>query len=125
MKTAENRRFVIQQHTTPDGVHWDLMLERGGVLWTWRLDTAPSDINDTPVAAERIFDHPLRFLTYEGPVQNNTGNVQIADLGSVQYQSIESDQISCKLEGNLLKGDFLLRQDHSSNWYLERQTEKP
>ena len=124
MKQTKNKQFVIQQHTTGDGIHWDLMLENSNVLWTWRLDTAPADIKDAPVAAERIFDHPLRFLTYEGPVQNNTGSVRIADRGSVRYHCIETDQIICEFVGEILKGVFSLRNSHADHWFLERSPEK-
>ncbi|MHC4290379.1 MAG: DNA polymerase ligase N-terminal domain-containing protein, partial [Planctomycetota bacterium] len=71
----DKQQFVVIEHTTSDGVHWDLMLDRGEVLWTWRLDTTPGKIAEKAVSAERISDHPRRFLAYEGPVQNNTGQV--------------------------------------------------
>lgn len=87
-KDETQKQFVIQQHTTPDGVHWDLLLEMDDCLWTWRLNTPPAEIKNQPIGAERIHDHPLRFLTYEGPVQNNTGRVTIADKGTYTIQSV-------------------------------------
>ena len=56
------KQFVIQQHTTPNGVHWDLMLEMNNCLWTWRLNTPPEKITNAPVSAERIQDHPANRI---------------------------------------------------------------
>jgi len=78
----KDKRFVIQKHETADGVHWDLMLEQDEVLTTFRLEEPPEQALVHPVRAERIFDHPLRFLWYEGPVQKGTGCVHIVERGS-------------------------------------------
>jgi hypothetical protein len=87
------KKFVIQQHTTPDGVHWDLMLKKDDCLWTWRLNVPPNQIKDQSITAERIADHPLQFLTYEGPVQNGTGNVKIADKGTYTQHVIPTETL--------------------------------
>jgi hypothetical protein len=63
-----NKKFVIQKHSRGDDVHWDLMLEAGDVLETYRLAVPPEKITGKPVEAVKIFDHPLKFLTYEGSV---------------------------------------------------------
>ena len=108
MSKNNAKQFVISEHTTPNGVHWDLMLEMDNTLWTWRLNVPPAEIKNKPILAERIHNHPLRFLTYEGPVQNNTGQVTIAEKGT--YQIIEQTENTLRLEmnGNILKGNFTL-----------------
>ncbi|MHC4555202.1 MAG: DNA polymerase ligase N-terminal domain-containing protein [Planctomycetota bacterium] len=116
------KQFVIQEHTTPEDVHWDLMLEMEDCLWTWRLNTPPAEIENEPISAERIHDHPLRFLSYEGPVQNKTGHVKIADQGL--YQIIEQTDISlvALFEGQILSGTFgLYRLDEKKHWKLEKR----
>ena len=85
------KQFVISEHTTPDSVHWDLMLEMDDCLWTWRLHVPPDEIKNQSIGAERIHDHPLRFLTYEGPVQNNTGRVKIFDKGMYTQNVIPTE----------------------------------
>ena len=64
-------RFVILEHDYPVQ-HWDLMLEAGDVLRTWRL-IAPPDKTQA-VAAESLGDHRLAYLDYEGPVSGNRGS---------------------------------------------------
>ncbi len=90
-------RFVVQEHATPDGVHWDLMLEKGEVLTTFRLEQPPKAVSTSTVRATKIFDHPLRFLTYEGPVQKGTGKVRIVDRGTCELSVEGEDVITLRL----------------------------
>lgn len=113
-------QFVVQRHTAADGTHWDLMLEARQVLWTWRISLPPEQMEQQPVLAERIADHPLRFLTYEGPVQKNTGQVQIADSGSMFMQREGEDHLILKLHGKILSGSFELIHQEQNQWILRR-----
>lgn len=106
MERTVKKRFVIQQHTTTEGVHWDLMLEMDDCLWTWRLNTPPAEIKNDPIGAERIHDHPLRFLTYEGPVQNKTAQVKIADKGTYRLCEQTDNTLLLKLHGTILNGNY-------------------
>ena len=121
MNHTVKKQFVTAEHTTADGVHWDLMLETDGTLRSWRLNTPPQEIKRRPVPAERIFDHSLRFLTYEGPVQDGTGQVKIVDHGT--YQIIEQTKTSLVVafEGQTLSGTFRLRRlGKKQQWELEQ-----
>lgn len=103
-------RFVIQEHRTGDGGrHWDLMLEDGERLLTWRLGAGPETMGTEAIEAEKSFDHPLRFLTYEGPVQQGTGRVQIAEAGEYEGHEIE-EHITLHLHGRTLQGIFRLEK---------------
>ena len=113
-------RFVVQEHTTTDGVHWDLMLERGEVLETFRLEQPPEAASTGTIRATRIFGHPLRFLTYEGPVQKGTGRVKIADRGTCDVSHGEN-VISLKLRGEVLQGGFTLSRMEGASWLLARE----
>lgn len=120
-KKSSPKQFVIQQHTTPEGVHWDLMLEMDGTLWTWRLTVPPAEIENEPVTAERINDHPLRFLTYEGPVQNNTGNVTLADKGTFLLTEQTNISLAVAFAGKILGGTFrLCKPQAQDNWELKK-----
>ena len=114
-KSISKNQFVIHEHTTANGTHWDLMLENEAVLWTWRLETHPADIHSS-IAAERIFDHPLKFLTYEGPVQNNTASVTMIDKGVVRFHQTKTETITCEFEGRILKGLFVLGLQKDPMW---------
>ncbi len=134
----QDKRFVIQEHSAcggPEGVHWDLMLESasGGSLTTFRLPAGASD--RSVVLAERIFDHPLRFLWYEGPVQNGTGRVRIVDRGTWSagggeggFQMADWDldsnrpsAIHLVFDGAVLHGAFALTRISETEWRLHRE----
>jgi hypothetical protein len=111
-------RFVVQEHTTPDGVHWDLMLERADVLATFRLEQPPQTALDRAVRAVQIFDHPLRFLMYEGPVQKGMGRVRIVDRGICDVSDEAGNVIALELRGTILQGSFELAQIEGTSWQL-------
>ena len=112
------KRFVIQEHRRGDDVHWDLMLEVSDVLLTWRLNIPPAQITVHPAKAIKISDHPLRFLTYQGPVQNGAGNVKIADSGTYRRSDETSDKIELNLAGRVLNGPFVLERAGKAGWRL-------
>jgi len=116
------RRFVVQEHTTArEGVHWDLMIQQGPSLMTFRLELGPEAIGGEPVSAVHIFDHDLRFLTYEGPVQKGTGRVRIVDRGQCLGFRQEQGLLAFGLQGGVLNGDFELRQVCDDMWQLTLQ----
>ena len=96
------------------------MLQAENTLWTWQIRIPPEQIFQEAVPAEKIADHPLRFLTYEGPVQNHTGQVKIADSGEMSLRHRSDDSIVFELCGKILSGLFELRQQPDKNWVLQR-----
>jgi len=112
----KNKRFVVQQHTKGRDVHWDFMLESGNTLQTYRLDKAPNEVLHHPTNAIKIFDHPLKFLTYEGPVNRGKGNVCIIEAGIYQIKHREHNRIELTLSGKILKGKFFLTHTEGNKW---------
>jgi hypothetical protein len=116
--SEEDKRFVIQEHTTGSDVHWDFMLEWGSgqALQTYRLDKAPQQLLRGPANAVRIFDHPLKFLTYQGPVNKGRGSVRIVEAGTYQLVNNEHNRIELNLAGQILKGNFTLCHVKDDKW---------
>ena len=97
-------RFVILEHDHPV-LHWDLMLEKGEVLQTWRLAKPPE--KGLLIAAEKSFDHRLFYLDYEGPVSQDRGSVKRWDSGS--YQQVEQNSfVQWEFFGERLTGIGIL-----------------
>ncbi len=109
-------KFVIQKHTKIDQVHWDLMLQVGNILRTFRLQLPPKKITNQPCTAVKIFDHHLKFLTYEGAVNEGTGKVKIEDKGTYQLISKEQNIWRILLDGQILSGKFTLTFIEGDNW---------
>lgn len=121
MQKKNISQYVIQQHWHRDkGTHYDLMLQCGEILKTWRIMQSPAQIVKKPVKAEKIFDHPLKFLDYEGPVNKGLGKVKIVESGT--YELIKSTDSILKLNftGTHLRGMYTLTLDRpqDSGWTL-------
>lgn len=79
------RRFVVQEHTVrPGDVHFDLMVEDGATLVTFRLDAPPGAAGAPPVRGRRSFDHRPRYLEHEGPIGGDRGAVRIWARGRAE-----------------------------------------
>jgi hypothetical protein len=121
----KDKKFVIQEHTRGGDVHWDFMLELGDTLQTYRLDKAPNEALCHPVNATKIFNHPFKFLTYQGPVNKGQGNVHITDAGTYQIIHQEHNRIELSLSGKILKGKFTLTHIKDDNWLFTGDSESP
>ncbi len=101
-------KYVIHEHLTPEScVHWDLMLEADGCLETYRLPVELEQITTQTHQIERIFDHPLRFLEYEGLVNNGLGKVTRIDSGTFEVAS--TDPLLIKFHGEVLNCTLALK----------------
>ncbi|MCI0640212.1 MAG: hypothetical protein L0Y72_15035 [Gemmataceae bacterium] len=97
-------RFVILEHDHPY-LHWDFMLERDGVLRTWRLEKPPPQgLASETVAATSLGDHRLAYLDYEGPLTDERGSVKRWDAGTYDVVQWEQSAIVINLHGSRIIG---------------------
>jgi hypothetical protein len=111
-------RFVVLTHDHPS-LHWDLMLEQGDSLRTWRLVRPPDTAN--PIDAEGLADHRVAYLDYEGPVSGGRGTVERWDEGT--YEAVEStdNRVVVRLVGRKLDGLATLdRLGNGAAWIFRR-----
>lgn len=106
-------RFVILEHDHPE-LHWDLMLEAGAVLWTWRL-SAPPGIAQR-IHALRTFDHRTLYLDYEGPISGDRGSVVRREKGTFSWDMQSDERIQVKLVGEVLRGVLRLWRVQAEEW---------
>lgn len=118
MSRRNMKQFVILEHTKNRQVHWDFMIEKGETLETWRLDLPPDKLPGCNCNAVKIFDHPLKFLSYEGPV--NQGAAMVKSVESGTYVLLEESHNSRQLElkGKILKGQCTLTQIEADRWEI-------
>ena len=116
----KEKKFVIQEHTNTGGIHWDFMLESGDNLQTYRLENSPKDMLIKDTIGEKIFDHQLKFLTYQGPVNNGIGSVKIAESGTYRIISKNKKQIELDLKGRVLDGNCTLIQTEDRKWCFSK-----
>ncbi len=114
-------RYVILWHqlpaASPRDSHWDLMLEHQDELLTWALPTQPR-VGSTCVA-QRLPNHRLRYLDYEGSVSHDRGNVQRWDQGQFIWQVQREDRFCFELAGRQIAGQCRLEPLDGQRWLLE------
>jgi hypothetical protein len=103
----ESCRFVVLTHDHPV-LHWDLMLERGDVLRTWRLAEEP--LPGVAIAAEALADHRRKYLDYEGPVTGDRGTVVRWDAGTFCEWLETADVVTAVVDGARIKGTITIRK---------------
>jgi hypothetical protein len=115
-----DKRFVIQEHTRGNDVHWDFMLEFDETLQTYRLEESPEKVLDQPVNAVRISDHPLKFLAYQGSVNKGQGNVRTVETGTYKKTHQRHNRVKLSLNGRILRGHFSLTHITDDNWLFSK-----
>ena len=123
---SKKPQFVVLHHEMPAtsnrASHWDLMLERNGVLATWALDQEPTATQTgNGIAGSALPDHRKDYLEYEGPVSNDRGHVTRWDRGVYVVESETKDELVVELFGEQLNGTFeltrnLAQSDSSEAW---------
>ncbi len=93
--------FVIQEHHATR-LHFDLRLERNGVLVSWAVPKGvprTSDVNHMAIQTE---DHPLAYGSFEGTIPRGEyggGEVTIWDSGTYELEKWRDDEILFTLVG--------------------------
>ena len=108
-------RYVILEHDHPR-LHWDLLLESGQMLRTWRLAEPPRP--GRVVQAEASFDHRPCYLDYEGPISRGRGRVVRWDAGVFSWEVDEPACISVRLDGRRGRALAHLRLQGDGTWLL-------
>jgi hypothetical protein len=108
-------RFVLLEHDYPT-THWDLMLESGSVLRTWRL-SKPLSAGE-PLDAAGIADHRLLYLDYEGPISGNRGQVVRWDGGTFAAREWSEGRIAVQVRGERIHGLLILEKVEGDVWRI-------
>lgn len=106
-------RFVILTHDFPE-LHWDLMLEQGDVLRTWRLAKPPAV--GVAIEAEPLPDHRRHYLDYEGAVSGGRGNVARFAAGHYVLELEKPGELLVRLHCDGLPPSVILRRDADEKW---------
>lgn len=117
--------FVVHRHEARR-LHYDLRLERRGVLLSWAVPKGFSyDPTDKHLAV-RTEDHPLEYEDFHGVIpkgEYGAGTMQIWDRGRVTYlngeDGPEAGEVKVVLRGRRLRGEWhLVRTKQGPNTWL-------
>ncbi|WJL95897.1 ATP-dependent DNA ligase [Microbacterium sp. ET2] len=93
--------FVIQEHHA-SRLHWDLRLERDGVLVSWAVPRGIPHSTARNTLAVMTEDHPMEYATFEGTIpagQYGAGTMTIWDTGHYEPEKWRDDEIIFTAEG--------------------------
>jgi hypothetical protein len=112
--------FVILHHRLPPDLvradHYDLMLEDGVTeLLTWALPELPSGAAQQ---AEQLPPHRRDYLTYEGPISNNRGEVTRVAAGKFEWCERTELELIVQLSSEKLSGRLHLLRREGAEWLV-------
>src|SRR5215210_9008788 len=114
-------RFVIHEHYAKSH-HFDLRLERDGVLVSWAVPKGmPEDTNKNRLAIH-VDDHELSHLDVEDEtsVAGVPGAVAkcIWDRGTYEAEQFDDDMVIVELHGERLEGRYAIFRTGGKNWLV-------
>ncbi|MCS7479617.1 DNA polymerase ligase N-terminal domain-containing protein [Umezawaea endophytica] len=118
--------FVIQEHHA-SSLHWDVRLERGGVLVSFAV---PKGLPPEPGVirlAVRTEDHPLEYAGFSGVIPRGEyggGEMFLWDRGRYETVKWSDREVDVVLHGDRVEGEFVFfRRDGSSgkDWMVRRR----
>lgn len=117
---GNNDRFVIQLHDA-NSLHYDLRLERDGILLSWAIPKGFPSRKGVKRLAIETEPHPVKYLTYEGEIPKGEyggGNMWIFDSGKYEVVKQTLNKLSFKIKGSLINGTFNLVKTRDKEWLL-------
>ncbi len=115
--------FVIQEHHAR-ALHYDVRLERDGVLVSWAV---PKGLLMPPGAvrlAVHTEDHPMEYATFEGDIPRGEyggGKVTIWDRGHYDTLKWTDDEVQVEFHGQRVQGRYVFfRTGDSRDWMVRR-----
>jgi bifunctional non-homologous end joining protein LigD len=119
---AALEHFVVHEHHARR-LHWDLRLERDGVLVSWAV---PKGIPPDPARnhlAVHTEDHPLEYIEFSGEIpagQYGAGTMKIWDRGTYETHKFRDDEVMVTFHGERLHGRYVLFRTDGNNWMIHR-----
>ena len=108
--TGIGNSYLVQKHEATR-LHYDLRLERDGVLVSWAVPKGlPEEKGDKRLAIQTE-DHPLEYGGFEGTIPRGlygAGHVEIWDRGFYVPIRWQSDKVEVVIVGERIKGRYEL-----------------
>ena len=132
--TEAGGRFVVQEHHARR-LHYDVRLERGGVLVCWAVPKGLPEKPGTPRLAVHTEDHPLEYLDFHGEIPKGEyggGSMTVWDSGTYETEKWSDDEVAVTLRGERVDGRFVFfrpgrNEDHpredSKDWLVTRRVD--
>jgi bifunctional non-homologous end joining protein LigD len=124
-KKGEKQIFVVQEHHAR-ALHFDLRLEKDGVLKSWAVPKGIPETSTQRHLAVETEDHPFEYAKFEGSIpkgQYGAGTVKIWDKGTYETKFWDENKIEFTLNGQRLNGRYVLvwlkkARSNQKSWLL-------
>jgi bifunctional non-homologous end joining protein LigD len=123
---AAQPRFVIHEHSARR-LHWDLRLERDGVLVSWAIPKGMPEEPRVNHIAPHTEDHPLEYLEFDGEIPAGSygaGTMRVWDRGTYDCLKWEPRKVEVALHGERLDARYALfaigEGPDTKDWMIHR-----
>lgn len=120
-KEDTDHRFVIHNHQSKRH-HFDLRLEKNGVLASWAIPKACMPDDNKKVLAIQVEDHPIEYIDFEGSIpqgEYGAGEVVIEDKGKYDQLFWSNKKIEFKLHGSIYNSTYRLSHMEDTKWLFQ------
>ncbi|MDX8148602.1 non-homologous end-joining DNA ligase [Lentzea sp. BCCO 10_0061] len=122
---GDNDTFVIQEHHA-SSLHWDVRLERDGVLVSWAVPKGLPSTTDVVRLAVHTEDHPLEYAQFSGEIPKGEyggGEMVIWDRGRYETVKWSDREVDVVLHGRRVQGQFVFFRSgkDEKNWMMKRR----
>ncbi len=113
--------FVIQRHDATR-LHYDLRLERDGVLVSWAVPKGLPLVKGVRHLAVQTEDHPMEYGSFEGDIPKGhygAGVVRVWDHGTYDLLEWTDKKVSFRLHGGRHHGEYhLVKTRGERDWLV-------
>jgi DNA ligase D-like protein (predicted 3'-phosphoesterase) len=101
--------YVVQKHYASH-LHYDLRLEKDGVLKSWAVPKGIPKKKGVKRLAIPVEDHTLEYGTFEGVIEEGygAGKVEIWDRGYYVEKKWTEKEITISIHGEEIEGTYVL-----------------
>jgi DNA ligase D-like protein (predicted polymerase)/DNA ligase D-like protein (predicted 3'-phosphoesterase) len=123
LPVGDNDVFVVQEHHATR-LHYDVRLERDGVLVSWAV---PKGMRMSPGQvrlAVHTEDHPMEYAAFEGDIPQREyggGHVSIWDRGTYETHKWSDREVDVTFHGAELEGRFVFVHKEDKDWLVRRR----
>jgi len=112
-KSIIGKRFLIHEHhAVKVGLHYDIRLERDGVLKSWACRYFPELLTDEKkkILTIQQTDHDITWFNFEGEIKDSygKGKVIIWDKGTYDTVKWDINSIVVTFNGTKSKGTYAM-----------------
>jgi DNA ligase D-like protein (predicted ligase)/DNA ligase D-like protein (predicted polymerase)/DNA ligase D-like protein (predicted 3'-phosphoesterase) len=119
---GQGNAFVVHRHHATR-LHYDLRLERDGVLKSWAVPKGLPPRPGIMRLAVNVEDHPLEYVNFEGAIPKGEyggGMMWKFAQGRYEITKEKKDGFYFRLQSRELNGEYRTHRTKENQWLLER-----